>query len=97
MMDPISSAGRARLVRIETDTPTVQKTAGAPGPNPALSADAVSLSKTAGQFPYGMDVGPPFDLETVKRIKAAIADGNYPINYDRIADSLFESYSEMLG
>ncbi|MGS4946788.1 flagellar biosynthesis anti-sigma factor FlgM [Meridianimarinicoccus sp. RP-17] len=97
MVDQISAAGRARLVKIDTDTPTTRPTRAAPGPNAALASEEVSLSKAAGQFPKGMDAGPPFDLDTVKRIKAEIADGNYPINVDRIADSLFESYHDMIG
>lgn len=40
---------------------------------------------------------PPIDLEAVGRIKEAIAKGEYPINLDRIADKLMESYLEMKG
>lgn len=97
MVDQISAAGRARLVKIDVDTPTIRPTKAAPGPNAALASDEVSLSKAASQFPHGLDVGPPFDPDTVKRIKAEIADGNYPIDVDKIADSLFESYTDMIG
>lgn len=39
---------------------------------------------------------PPFDLETVTRIKKAIEDGNYPIDVQKITESLFEGHEDML-
>ena len=37
----------------------------------------------------------PIDLEQVNAIKNAIATGDYPIDYDRIADALMDVYKEM--
>ena len=40
---------------------------------------------------------PPIDAEAVRRIKEAIARGEYPINVDRISDALMHAYREMKG
>lgn len=40
---------------------------------------------------------PPIDGEAVRRIKEAIARGEYPINVDRISDALMHAYREMKG
>ena len=38
---------------------------------------------------------PPIDVETVSRIKDAIAKGEYPINLDAVADMLLDAYKDM--
>jgi negative regulator of flagellin synthesis FlgM len=40
---------------------------------------------------------PPIDIEAVGRIKDAIRKGNYPIDLDRVADRLMESYLQLKG
>ena len=37
----------------------------------------------------------PIDIEQVKDIKNAIANGDYPIDIDRIADALMDVYRDM--
>ena len=37
----------------------------------------------------------PINSEDVSAIKSAIAEGNYPIDIDRIADALMDVYREM--
>jgi negative regulator of flagellin synthesis FlgM len=44
-----------------------------------------------------MSEAPPIDGEAVRRIKEAIARGEYPINVDRISDALMHAYREMKG
>ena len=36
----------------------------------------------------------PLDMEKVSKIKNAIADGSYPIDLERISESLMQAYSE---
>ena len=38
---------------------------------------------------------PPIDVETVSRIKDAIANGDYPIDLDAVADMLLDAYKDM--
>ena len=38
---------------------------------------------------------PPIDVETVSRIKDAIANGDYPIDLDAVADMLMDAYKDM--
>ena len=38
---------------------------------------------------------PPIDKVNVSRIKNAIANGSYPVDLEKIADSLMEAYKEM--
>ena len=38
---------------------------------------------------------PPINVETVSRIKEAIANGEYPIDLDAVADMLLDAYKEM--
>jgi len=44
-----------------------------------------------------MKTEPPVDIEAVGRIKEAIRKGNYPIDLDRVADRLMESYLQLKG
>ena len=70
--------------------------AGAPtGPSPA--ADAATISATpALQIGETLAAkGPPFDMESVARIKEAIAEGRYPIDTKAIAESLFAGLSDL--
>jgi negative regulator of flagellin synthesis FlgM len=41
--------------------------------------------------------GPPFDAEKVSRIKQAISDNNYPVDRDRLADTLAQDFRAMNG
>ena len=38
---------------------------------------------------------PPIDRTTVSRIKAAIADGKYPVDLDKLADALLQVHKEI--
>ena len=38
---------------------------------------------------------PPIDVETVSIIKDAIANGDYPIDLDAVADMLLDAYKDM--
>lgn len=104
MVEPINtSQARPRIVRPGEDTAV----AGGGGPsaagkaNPATASptgDSVSLSAAAQSVPAELkEAGPPMDLEIVKRIKDAIAEGKYPIDLEKITESLFQDYLELMG
>ena len=65
-----------------TDAPT--------GSDNVKVSDAAS-SKVVAQ----MAEAPPVNSEAVRRIKDAIARGEYPINVDRISEALMDAYREM--
>ena len=101
MVDPIStSAARPRIVRPGEDAglPVQGSAVGVSStavPNP--KGDSVSLSTAAQALPDELKGGPPMDLTIVAKIKEAIADGKYPIDLEKITDSLFENYMELVS
>lgn len=100
MVDSISSfSAKGRIERpggAETNVKGAGKANAAAATGNLGSADEVSLSQAAKALPAALEVGPPFDLESVSRIKKAISEGKYPIDYERITDSLFENYRELM-
>ncbi len=100
MVDPIStSAARPRIVRPGEDAglPVQGSAAGVMNTTvPQTSGDSVSLSVTAQAMPEELKGGPPMDLTIVAKIKEAIAEGRYPIDLEKITDSLFENYMELV-
>ena len=40
---------------------------------------------------------PQIDSEAVSRIKEAIAQGEYPVDVDRVTDALMDAYLELKG
>ncbi len=59
----------------------------------ALPSDAAPVATTA----RSLAAKPPVDSERVRRIKAAIADGSFPISPARIADRLIALRSEWMS
>ena len=57
------------------------------------SADISLLAKSDNV--NGLAASAPIDMEQVTAIKNAIASGDYPIDYDRIAEALMDVYKEM--
>jgi negative regulator of flagellin synthesis FlgM len=99
MVDPIntSNAARMRLQTVQTDG-----TAGAPGAaqqgQPVSAVDQVHLSDTASTriTERLAENGPPFDAARVSRIREALAEGQYPVDPQRITDSIFQDYSALM-
>lgn len=91
------SAAKAYLQKVGPGKPDAPNRAGtAQGSSPVNATDSVSLSQAAQQLPESLKTEPPFDIEAVSRIKEAIAEGKYPIDMDRITESLFESYRDLV-
>ena len=53
--------------------------------------DAVLTSKSREELKV-MAENPSINMEAVERIKQKIKDGEYPIDFDKLADKLLESY-----
>lgn len=101
MVDPIStSAARPRIVRPGEDAGLPVQGSGAGTSAPTVSTtgagDSVSLSATAQSLPEELKGGPPMDLSIVAKIKEAISEGKYPIDLEKITESLFENYMELV-
>jgi negative regulator of flagellin synthesis FlgM len=101
MVEPINtSQGRPRIVKPGEDIgigAAGKPTAGTvlPAAMPA-AGDSVKLSASAQAVPAELkEAGPPMDLEIVKRIKDAISEGKYPIDLEKITESLFQDYLEL--
>lgn len=100
MVNSVSSSDlKARLQKASQDVggPKVTAEGTAKVAAPTSATDGVELSKAAQALPGGIDVGPPFDLELVSKIKKEIAEGRYPIDLESITDSLFESYRDLMS
>lgn len=92
-----SSAARAQLQKVSPAKPDANGKVGSVGSAATVvAADSVSLSQAAQLVPTSMNAEPPFDIEAVTRIREAIAEGKYPIDVERITDSLFEGYQELM-
>lgn len=103
MVDAISnSAGRTRTQRSNLEPSGVSGTSGmAPQARasetaaPRGAVDSLSISVAARALPDELKAGPPVDLESVTRIREAIAENRYPIDLEAITESLFQSFLEV--
>lgn len=64
--------------------------------NADQSSVNVSLSSQLQELTAEMASSDVFDTQKVDEIKAAIAEGNFNVDTDKVADSLIESVKEML-
>ena len=65
-------------------------------PSPADVMDSADISLLAkSDNVNGLAASAPIDMDQVNAIKDAIANGDYPIDADRIADALMDVYREM--
>jgi len=98
MTDPISQLGKASVKpdplvdAAKNDRPEKAAAAKSPESSPASKADEVVLSKEVERALAEAD----FDVAKVERIKAAIENGNYPLDEKRIAES-FLAVERMIG
>lgn len=82
-----NSSSSTKVDKLNTSSSSVS-------PKPAV--DTVDLS---GSLPAAtladFTKKPPIDVESVSKIKEAIANGEYPIDLDAVADMLLDAYKEM--
>ena len=62
--------------------------------SPVTASDAGSVSVDVNSAMR--DMPPPIDLEAVSRLKAEIANNEYPVDYDKISDALMASLNEIV-
>ena len=63
----------------------------APSTISGSKVDAVLTSKSREELKV-MAENPSINMEAVEKIKQKIKDGEYPIDFDKLADKLLESY-----
>lgn len=100
MVDPIQSANVSRLRPADPAAKGVgDAQARVPSTQPVGSTDEIALSDTATNVMISRmsEEGPPFDSARVDRIKTAIAEGSYPVDAQRVADSFFQDFEALLG
>lgn len=102
MVDLVSSSSnRPRIVRPGEDLGLpVQGSGngtGAVASTAAPAGDTVALSANATALPEELKGGPPIDLEIVAKIKEAISEGKYPVDLDKITESLFQDFINMVA
>ncbi|MEM6596530.1 MAG: flagellar biosynthesis anti-sigma factor FlgM, partial [Pseudomonadota bacterium] len=89
--DSINAANVARLRPAEPNARTpAAPSGGTASPAPVGAAEDVALSGAANAAVLRASAAePPFNAEQVAKIKAAIADGNYPLDSRAITESFF--------
>jgi anti-sigma28 factor (negative regulator of flagellin synthesis) len=97
----VPEASSAPKVSVGTGAETSAVELGNTAPaTPVTEADAGSVSvdvKSAmGDVVQAMqDMPPPIDIESVQRLRAEIANNEYPVDYNKISDALLASVSEL--
>ena len=96
MVDAIkNSVNRLDLTKARSSE-TRAAPAGADRTAAPAASDNVKVSDAASSKVVAqMAEAPPMNSEAVRRIKDAIARGEYPINVDRISEALMDAYREM--
>lgn len=78
---PPTASGRASIARAEAQVP------GKPADKVSLSGSGKALANPAE---------PPIDVAKVAQVRAAIADGSFRVDADRIADNVISASRELL-
>ena len=87
----VSTSGGGGAVEVGTAAPV------APVTESDTGSVAVDVNSAMGDVVRAMkDMPPPIDLEAVQRLKAEIAENDYPVDYDKISDALISSLNEIL-
>ena len=96
MVDAIkNTVNRLDLTKVRSSE-TRAATAGANRTATPAVSDNVKVSDAASSKVVAqMAEAPPMNSEAVRRIKDAIARGEYPINVDQISEALMDAYREM--
>ena len=96
MVDAIkNSVNRLDLTKVRSSE-TRSAPAGANRTAAPTVSDNVKVSDAASSKVVAqMAEKPPINSEAVRRIKDAIARGEYPINVDQISEALMDAYREM--
>ena len=99
MVDAIkNTVGRLDLQKTRSSDTRNASSVPAQATAAVTSGNSVKVSSAASAKAITqISEAPPVDGEAVRRIKEAIARGEYPINVERISDALMHAYREMKG
>ena len=87
----VSTSGAGSAVEVGTTAPVVAVT------ETETSSVSVDVNSAMGDVISAMkDMPPPIDLEAVQRLRAEIAQNDYPVDYDKISDALIASLNEIV-
>ena len=87
----VSTSGSGSAVEVGTSAPV------APVTETETGRISVDVTSAMGDVMRAMkDMPPPIDLEAVQRLRAEIAQNDYPVDYDKISDALISSLNEIL-
>ena len=85
----VSTSGAGSPVEIGTTAPVVVVT--------ETNSVSVDVNSAMGDVMRAMkDMPPPIDLEAVQRLRAEIAQNDYPVDYEKISDALIASLNEIV-
>jgi negative regulator of flagellin synthesis FlgM len=87
--------GPQQLNTTAANAKQADKAAATAAPTPAQT-DSVRLSSQAQAASGTSGAGQVFDAKKVERIKLAIADGQFQVNSERIADGLLDTVRDLL-
>ena len=87
----VSTSGAGSAVEVGTTAPVVSVT------ETETSSVSVDVNSAMGDVMRAMkDMPPPIDLEAVQRLRAEIAQNDYPVDYDKISAALISSLNEIV-
>ena len=96
MVDAIkNSVNRLDLAKARSSEPRAAPAGANRTAAPAVSDNVKVSDAASSKVVAQMAEAPPMNSEAVRRIKDAIARGEYPINVDRISEALMDAYREM--
>ncbi|MDA0321071.1 MAG: flagellar biosynthesis anti-sigma factor FlgM [Proteobacteria bacterium] len=87
----VSTSGAGSPVEVGTTAPVVAVT------ETETNSISIDVNSAMGDVMRAMkDMPPPIDLEAVQRLRAEIAQNDYPVDYDKISDALISSLNEIV-
>ena len=87
----VSTSGAGSAVEVGTTAPVAVVT------ETETNSVSVDVNSAMGDVMRAMkDMPPPIDLEAVQRLRAEIAQNDYPVDYDKISDALISSLNEII-
>ena len=100
MVDSIKNINSRLDLHVKKDksVATVSSKIETPNSQKPTGVDTVEVGTKVGTAAVlELAATPQIDTEAVSRIKEAIAQGEYPVDVDRVTDALMDAYLELKG